>query len=170
MGKPTRNIVTPAERERIVSLYELGLPVAEVIARAGCSASTVYSSLQRAGVDLRQEGRRGNASRCEECGAPVRYVTPAQQEAGLGRFCSSKCMGLARTRAAGIVPEPAELRCHRCNNIKPVEGSYPHTPVKRRYQYWCKDCCRIVRKEREGSGRSPSQAAACPLVDVQNYS
>ncbi len=51
-----RRLVTKAETEQMMALYERGLTVDEVGSEMGYSGSTVYYQLKKAGVKLRKSG------------------------------------------------------------------------------------------------------------------
>jgi hypothetical protein len=49
-----------------------------------------------------------------------------------------------------------DLLCTRCGESKPLSEFYPHATTARGYQYWCKDCCALGRRERANVPQDPS--------------
>lgn len=155
MGQSTP--LTAAERTQIIDLYGTGVALAEIMRTTGRSRYTVYDVLKKAGIQpTRNPPAPDRRYPCEVCGKLTRYIAPVLREQGLGRFCSSACMGQAKrlppSQRAGTA---TELECRRCKATKPVSDFYPHSKTARGYQYWCKTCCREVRAERAKIPQDP---------------
>ena len=148
--------VSADERRQIIDLYRSGTKVAEICRLTDRCRSSIYMVVNEAGAEHRN-AVPGEALRraCEVCGEPVRYVPPSrrEKEPGIGRFCSATCMGKARCLPPHDVDH--EFLCHRCSKYKPPDGFYPHVGIARGYQYWCKDCCALGRRERAGIPQDP---------------
>lgn len=141
--------LSAAERARIAELYEGGIKVADIMAAIGRSRSSVYTVLSEVGAKRRNVAAATSAGTCETCDRPVRYISPSQRAAGIGRYCSRKCMGEARRLPPSQVGGTAkELLCTRCEEMKQPDEFYPHGSTARGRQYWCKACCRESRAER----------------------
>jgi hypothetical protein len=147
-------LVAVDERQQIIDLYRTGTKVAEICHVTGRCRSSVYKVVNDAGVAHRNAAP-GEALRttCVICGDLVRYVTPAQRTRGLGRFCSAECMGEAKRLAPRNADD--DLLCTRCGESKPASEFYPHATTARGYQYWCKDCCALDRRQRAGVPQDP---------------
>ena len=148
--------MTADERRQIVDLYSEGIKVAEISRLTGRCRSSVYGAVNES--DAKHRNAAAGAAvlaTCEVCGQPVRYVPPKrrEQEPGIGRCCSAKCMGAAKR----LPPRGAddELLCHRCGESKPPTEFYPHATTARGYQYWCRSCCSTARHERAGIPQDP---------------
>jgi hypothetical protein len=140
--------VTADERQQIIDLYGAGAKVVEICRATGRSRSSIYGVLNSEGIDHRNADGR-NTGFCEVCGARVRYVPPSGRARGLGRFCSSACMGKAkRLPASKTATGATELECRLCGEMKRVEDFYPHSRIARGRQYWCKTCTAQKRRER----------------------
>ena len=147
--------VTAFERRQIIDLYRDGTKVVEICHTTGRSRSSVYAVLNGEGIEHRNAGRR-QAGRCEVCGAQVRYVPPSLRAQGIGRFCSSACMGKAERLPASKTADAAtELECRLCGEMKPVDDFYPHSTNARGRQYWCKVCTAQKRRERASVPADP---------------
>jgi len=153
---PRTGPVREDERQRIIDLYCSGTKVAHICRLTGRCRSSVYMVVNDAGTQHRNAAS-GEALRtaCEVCGEPVRYVPPSRRrkEPGIGRFCSAKCMGEAKRLPLRSTDD--ELLCHRCGAFKAPEEFYPHSGIARGYQYWCKDCCAVRRREGAGIPQDP---------------
>jgi Recombination endonuclease VII len=137
--------VTPAERQRIVDLYESGLTFEKIHEVTGRAIGTISKTLIRAGTPKRNGQERTGTAACEVCGKPVGYVPPSVVGKGkAARFCSSACMGVAKR----LSETGDELLCHQCREVKPVGEFHTHGKTARGYQYWCKTCISEARRER----------------------
>jgi hypothetical protein len=148
--------VSADERRQIIDLYRSGTKVAEICRLTSRCRSSIYMVVNEAGAEHRNAVPGGALRQaCEVCGEPVRYVPPSrrEKEPGTGRFCSAMCMGKAKRLPPRDVD--GELLCHRCGEYKPPDEFYPHASVARGYQYWCKDCCALGRRERAGIPQDP---------------
>jgi hypothetical protein len=128
--------VTADERQQIIDLYHARTTVVEICHATGRSRSSVYAVLNSEGIKHRNADRR-QAGFCEVCGAQVRYVPPSLRTQGIGRFCSSACMGKAKRLPTSKTADGAtELECRLCEKMKPIDEFYPHSTNTRGRQYW----------------------------------
>jgi Recombination endonuclease VII/Homeodomain-like domain len=147
--------VTANERQQIIDLYRAGTKVVEICRATGRSRSSIYTVLNGEGIEHRNaDGRR--AGICEVCGTQVRYVPPSLRAKGIGRFCSSACMGKEKRLPSSKTADGAtELECRLCVEMKPVDDFYPHSTIARGRQYWCKACTAQKRRERASVPTDP---------------
>jgi hypothetical protein len=101
-------------------------------------------------------------AKCEQCSGPIGYVSPGRRARGDGRYCSLKCWGASKR----LEQTGDDLRCHRCNEIKPVSAFDRHSRNRRGYQYWCKKCIVEARKER---GRPAAEPVHRRKYKLQEY-
>jgi len=146
--------VTADERQQIIDLYRARTKVVEICHATGRSRSSVYAVLNSEGIKHRNADRMQSGF-CEVCGAQVRYIPPSLRTQGIGRFCSSACMGKAKRLPTSKTADGAtELECRLCGEMKPVDDFYPHSTNWRR-QYWCKVCTAQKRRERASVPADP---------------
>lgn len=153
MPHPNASQITEAERRRITDLYRAGVKVAAICRIMSRSKYSVYGVLDQAGIEHRNAAEAVRTA-CEVCGELVRYVSPRQRKEGIGRFCSRACMGKAKRLPSAS--NATELSCTLCREVKPVSEFYPHAKITRGWQYWCKDCCQIKRRERASAPQDPN--------------
>lgn len=140
--------VTADEGQQIIDLYRAGVKVNEICRATGRSRFSVYTILNGEGIEHRNADRR-HTGLCEVCGGQVRYVPPSLRAQGIGRFCSSACMGKAKRLSTSQTADGTTLlECRLCREMKPVDDFYPHSTTARGRQYWCKACTAQKRRER----------------------